>query len=208
MAQTAEGAPMKNSKLSTRERMVQATCELLEAQGYHATGLNEILQRSDTPRGSLYYYFPDGKEELAVEAVERQGKFIEARLREDMAAFANAGDAVRALFYKLANFAISTHCHALGPITAVALESSATNERLRQACSQVYVNWRAVFEAKLLACSFAPAEAASLAFAILSAFEGASTLARTTKSAEPLQQMGDQLHFLLSAKQGAPTSMS
>ena len=33
------------AELSTRERMVLATCELLEAQGYHATGLNEILQR-------------------------------------------------------------------------------------------------------------------------------------------------------------------
>jgi TetR/AcrR family transcriptional repressor of lmrAB and yxaGH operons len=208
MAHTDEGAPMKNSELSTRERMVQATCELLEAQGYHATGLNEILQRSDTPRGSLYYYFPDGKEELAVEAVERQGKFIEARLREDMAAYANIADAVRALFYKLASFAVASHCHALGPITAVALESSATNERLRQACSQVYASWRGVFEAKLLTCDFTPSEAASLATVILSAFEGASTLARTTKSAEPLQQMGDQLHFLLTAKQGTPTPTS
>jgi catechol 2,3-dioxygenase-like lactoylglutathione lyase family enzyme len=39
-------------------------------------------------------------------------------------------------------------CRALGPITGVALESSSTNERLRQSCAHVYENWRSVLEEK------------------------------------------------------------
>src|SRR5687768_18577634 len=101
---------MNCSELSTRDRMVQATCDLLEAQGYYATGLNEILQRSCTPRGSLYYYFPEGKEELAVEAIERQGRFIEARLRDDLARHEEPAEAVRNLFYKLAQVAAASGC--------------------------------------------------------------------------------------------------
>jgi TetR/AcrR family transcriptional repressor of lmrAB and yxaGH operons len=188
---------MKSGELSTRERMVQATCELLEAQGYHATGLNEILQRSDTPRGSLYYYFPEGKEELAIEAIERQGRFIEARLREDMAASEDPAECVRALFYKLAHFAASSGCRALNPITAVALESSATSEALRQACAQVYERWRTVMVEKLIANAFSPDEAASLATLILGAMEGASTLTRTLHNTEPLEQTGEQLARLI-----------
>ncbi len=188
---------MKNVELSTRQRMVQATCELLEAQGYHATGLNEILQRSDTPRGSLYYYFPDGKEELVIEAIEQQGRFIENRLREDLAEVEDAADAVRSLFDKMAHFATISGCRVLGPIIAVALESSTTNERLRQSCATVYESWRAVFEEKLLSKGFSPEDASSLSLMLLGAMEGAITLTRTLRSGEPLLQTGEQLSRLL-----------
>jgi len=195
---------MANGELSTRERMVQATCELLEAQGYHATGLNEILQRSDTPRGSLYYYFPEGKEELAEEAIEWKGHFFESHLRKDLAAHEDAAEAVRAFFYKIAQFASISGCRALGPITAVALESSTTNERLRQRCAAVYESWRAVIEEKLLSNGFTQPTAASLALVILGALEGATTLTRTLRSPEPLQQSGDNLARLLKCIKNDP----
>jgi TetR/AcrR family transcriptional repressor of lmrAB and yxaGH operons len=185
------------SELSTRERMVRAACELLETQGYHATGLNEILQRSDTPRGSLYYYFPEGKEELAAEAIERQGRLIEAGIRADLAAVENAAAAVQGLFFKLAQHVESSGCRMGGPITAVALESSTTNERLRQVCAQIYDAWRTAFEEKLLASGYPATETAALSTLILSVLEGATTLSRTLRSALPLQQAGEQLGRLL-----------
>jgi hypothetical protein len=46
---------------TTRDQIIQAACTLLEKQGYPATGLNEIVRESGAPKGSLYYYFPDGK---------------------------------------------------------------------------------------------------------------------------------------------------
>lgn len=54
---------------TTRDQIIETTCELLEAYGYHATGLNQILTKSGTPKGSLYYYFPEGKEELTSETL-------------------------------------------------------------------------------------------------------------------------------------------
>lgn len=192
---------MDCSELSTRDRMVRATCELMEAQGYHATGLNEILQRSSTPRGSLYYYFPEGKEALAIEAIEWQGRFIAARMREDLATSDDVAAAIRAMFHKIAHFASASGCQAIGPITAVALESSTTNDRLRQACADVYESWRSIIEAKLLASNFPPDLATSLSLTIMSALEGATTLTRTLHSADPLQQTGDQLSTLLKTLQ-------
>ena len=50
--------------------------QLLERQGYYGTGLNQIVQQSGAPKGSLYHYFPGGKEELAAAAITDQGKRI------------------------------------------------------------------------------------------------------------------------------------
>ena len=39
---------------ANRDQIVATTCQLMELQGYHATGLNQILIESETPKGSLY----------------------------------------------------------------------------------------------------------------------------------------------------------
>jgi AcrR family transcriptional regulator len=61
---------------SARDQIISKTCELFENQGYHATGINQIVKESGAPKGSIYYYFPDGKEEIALEAVIRSGQIM------------------------------------------------------------------------------------------------------------------------------------
>ena len=57
----------------SRSRLLNATAQLLQRQGYHATGLSEIVEKSAAPRGSLYFYFPGGQEELACAALRQSG---------------------------------------------------------------------------------------------------------------------------------------
>jgi len=54
---------------NARDQTVLAACTLLEEQGYPATGLNEIVKESGAAKGSIYYYFPDGKEQIVSEQV-------------------------------------------------------------------------------------------------------------------------------------------
>ena len=44
--------------------------DLFRRQGYAGTGLNDIVELSGAPKGSLYHYFPDGKASIAEAAVD------------------------------------------------------------------------------------------------------------------------------------------
>ena len=63
-------------RTDTRERIIRVAAELFRRQGYDGTGLNQILDESGAPRGSLYFHFPGGKQQLAVEAVVASGAML------------------------------------------------------------------------------------------------------------------------------------
>src|SRR5437899_2994314 len=54
---------------STRTILLETAAQLFQEHGYSATGLSRILSESGTPKGSLYFHFPGGKEQLATESV-------------------------------------------------------------------------------------------------------------------------------------------
>jgi len=57
-------------KPDTRARIVHSARTLLRRQGYHGTGLAQIIEHCGAPRGSVYFLFPGGKEEIAVADVD------------------------------------------------------------------------------------------------------------------------------------------
>jgi TetR/AcrR family transcriptional repressor of nem operon len=52
--------------LSTRDHLLAVGLERLRSTGYTATGVKEVLDLAQVPKGSFYHYFPS-KEEFAVE---------------------------------------------------------------------------------------------------------------------------------------------
>src|SRR5438132_3806741 len=76
----------RDAGASSRDAFVAATGRLLREQGYDATGLNEIVTASGAPKGSLYFHFPGGKEELAVAAMQREGRQLRAAIASIMGA--------------------------------------------------------------------------------------------------------------------------
>ena len=182
---------------SARDRILETTCELLEAQGFQATGLNQIIRDSGAPKGSLYYYFPDGKEGLVAEAVARSAKITAERIETNLATHENPAEAVKTFVYTLAQHLRASDFRSGGPITTTALEAAATNERVREACNQAYQSWQAAFKAKLVEGGYIEGRATSLAALIVASIEGAVTLGRTERSVLPLHQTASELYRLL-----------
>ncbi|MDX6440447.1 MAG: hypothetical protein QOE43_176, partial [Gaiellaceae bacterium] len=53
-----------------RARMVRSAAILMRERGIHGVGLREIVTHSGGPRGSLGRYFPGGKTQLMIEAID------------------------------------------------------------------------------------------------------------------------------------------
>ena len=56
---------------ASRQRIVDVACDLFYRQGVAATGLAEIIARSDTGKGQLYHYF-DNKDALVLAVIDTQ----------------------------------------------------------------------------------------------------------------------------------------
>jgi TetR/AcrR family transcriptional regulator, lmrAB and yxaGH operons repressor len=182
---------------AAREQIIQTTCELLELQGYHATGLNQIIKESGSPKGSLYYYFPGGKEELTAESLHMVGQAVLHRIRENLAAIDDPTEAIRVFILRVAEAVETSGYRSGGPITTVAMETASSSERLREVCKSIYDAWQKAFSEKLLQSGFSEERADSLSTLILSAMEGAIILCRTRRSRQPLQDVAKEVSYFI-----------
>ena len=69
--QTEQHTSLPPHAPDTRERILAAAQRLFRKRGYQATGLNDILEAANAPKGSLYHHFPGGKEAIGVCVVEK-----------------------------------------------------------------------------------------------------------------------------------------
>lgn len=181
----------------TRQRLVTAALSVFHAQGYRGTGLSQLVDESGFPRGSLYFHFPGGKEELAVAAIGRAKDEIGAGIEWAFAAAADPAEALR-LIADAFGRELETSNYARGcPVTTVALEAGEDTPELRAVCAAAYEDWLARIETHLTVAGFAPDRASRLAAFSFSAVEGALILARTRRSLVPLDDVAAELSLLL-----------
>jgi len=187
----------------TRKKLVDATGELLRRQGFHATGLSDIVAESGAPRGSLYFYFPGGKDELARAALEAAGAEWRARIGAAVAAAPDLDAAIAAIVKLLGDDLEASKFQNGCPVAAVALET--TSKPVHDAIVAHYAEWERAIAEHLVATGFAAAPAHQLAVVALSAIEGALLLSRVQKSRAPLTTVGVALRAMIA---GAPRKRS
>lgn len=184
-------------RTDARERVLRTATELFRAQGYHGTGLNQVLADSGAPKGSLYFHFPGGKQQLATESLERSGTELCDLIEAALAAARSPAGAVRAVATTLAETLSSSDFRDGCPIATVALESGVAGEAVRQASERAYRSWLEVVADYLRRHDFGPQHAEALAVLIISSIEGALLLAKTQRDTAPLRTVADQLAALL-----------
>ncbi len=177
----------------TRERFLTATAKLLQERGYRGTSLNDILSESGAPRGSLYYHFPGGKEELAREATQREVRTISEYIATAFRECADPVEAVRA-YVEGAREHIRTGGFLLGcPVASLVLDSPEASSSIRDLCEEALDDWQALIRDGLTVSGISVERADSLAILILTSVEGALILARSRRDPKPLDTVAEEL---------------
>ncbi len=184
---------------TNREKFLQTASALMEQQGYHATGLNEIIAKSGAPKGSLYYYFPEGKEQIASEVVLQAGQMVAARILEKTQDQPDSGKAIHDFLYLVAKRMEETNFYTGSTLTMVAMESATQSERINQACQTAYGLMITACQTSLLKSGMEDAQAKGLAEMIIATVEGGIVLSRTFHSADYLRQVADHILEMLKA---------
>ena len=185
---------------ATRAKIVGKAAELLQKQGYHATGLAQVLAESGAPRGSLYFHFPGGKEELACAALVASGDAWRERISAVVERATNAGAAIEASCEALATMLVESDFTIGCPVATVALEAASTSAAVRETCAEHYATWRRLVAERLRTEGLRDAEAERQATFVLSAVEGALLLARVERTPAPLRIAGKTLRALVDAR--------
>lgn len=166
------------------------SAELFRRQGFAATGLKQIVAEAEAPFGSIYHFFPEGKEQLGEQVIRTSGQFF-GNLIDVF--YDDADDpvaATEAFFAGAADTLVHTDYADACPIATVALEVSSTSETMRQACAEVFADWVEATARHLQHSGIAPSRARDTATVLVCLLEGAFVLARAQRSIAPLQAAG------------------
>ncbi|WP_157847786.1 TetR/AcrR family transcriptional regulator [Mycolicibacterium setense] len=178
-----------------RERLIRSAIELMREYGVHATGLSDLLERSNTARGSIYQHFPAGKTELMEQATLEAGRIITSSI-ERLAQTLPAVDVVDAFIAGWKHNLVDSSFAAGCPIVAAA-QAGPDALVVREASAAVFADWSRVIAESIASKGVDTATAASLGSFIVSALEGAIIQCRSARSVQPLDDAGTGLMLLL-----------
>lgn len=169
---------------------MDSTAELFRRQGYNGTGVKQIVAAAAAPFGSIYHFFPGGKEQLGAEVIRSSGAMYMQLFAEVVRDAPDTLTAVGDFFDGAAETLRETDYADACPIATVALEVASTNEPLRIATADVFESWIAAAGAYFVHAGVAPGRARALAYSMLSLLEGAFVFSRAMRSTEPLAAAG------------------
>ena len=190
--------PAPTKRCDTKQKMLISAAEVMRERGAAGVTIDEVLARSGAPRGSVYYHFPDGRNQILAEALRYSGDSITAMIDDAAGWGAKAllGEFVEFWERLLTEGDFTAGC----PVVAAAIGCD-DDPKLSAEAGAILGRWCAALTRAFVNDGFEEPCAESLAMMSISALEGAVVLSRATRSTAPLHQVGDQLEFLIKARE-------
>lgn len=190
-----------NKKVKSKDVLIETASRLFKVRGYCGVGLNDIIEESGIPKGSLYYYFPEGKEQLAIAAMDNTKKLVMEDIERVFDATPNLAngnliEALQAYVYELSEVFGDGGDPIGSPIGTIAGEKHSTSEPIRLACEATFKDWQSLYTEKFVEAGYPEQKATSLATVFHALTEGGILLALTMKSGKPLETIAEQIPSL------------
>ena len=192
-------ATRTTSDVDTRTRIVTAAAGLMQRGGYQTMSLKQIGAEASVSGGSIYHFFPGGKEDIAVAAVIHAEEEFADFLRSSLATREDPGDAVEACAEHLARRLEESDWVDGCPLTATGLESVGRSDAIRSAVAAAFEHWSTVVADRLVEGGLDRSRAATLGTTVVNSLEGAEVAAQMTCDAGPLLTSGRHLAELVRA---------
>ncbi|MCM3215734.1 TetR/AcrR family transcriptional regulator [Niallia taxi] len=189
-----------DTKLNSRDKILQTASRLFQLQGYHATGMNQIISESGLPKGSIYHHFPQGKELLAIEAVHFTSSFIERKLLTIMEEISDPVEAIQAFIKDTSSQFDSPESIEGIPVGLLASETALISEPLRLACIHAFSKWEKIIADKLIQNGEKDEHALKMGMLINSMIGGGIMQSITRKDKAPLIVVMETIPQILKTK--------
>jgi AcrR family transcriptional regulator len=199
----------KTKRGSTRTNMLISAAEVLRERGAAGVTIDEVLARSGAPRGSVYYHFPEGRNQILTEALQYASDLVSDVI--DDAATKGGMYLIRRFVSFWEDLLVESTFAAGCPVVAAAIGSADDEPQLTTVAGSIFRRWRDALTRAFVSDGFDEPCAASLAITCIASLEGAVVLSRSTRSVDPLNEVAEQLEFLIKSREfvrrnGIPTS--
>lgn len=181
-----------------RDAIVEAALRLFRRNGYAASGMNDIVEASGAPKGSVYHYFPNGKAAIAVAAIELAGRRAVATLTDLGSQSATTGALLEVYAARLGGWLAKSGFRDGCPITTVVLELAPQDRTVTAAAREAFAARRRILSERLIEDGWPESEAKELASLSVVAIQGALVQSRLERSVEPLTQVACNLAEIVS----------
>ena len=172
--------------------MLTAATRLFRRQGYAATGWREVVAEGEAPWGSQAHHFPGGKEQLAGEALAREGERMRRRIEAGLERWHPAEMIRRWGIVAAAELEASAWAEGC-PIATTALETAHASDALAEVCHGAFTSWQVTLTDAMTARGVPAREARSRAALVIASTEGSLLLARAAHDAAPLKAVTREL---------------
>lgn len=169
----------------SKDRMISAARRLFRERGYFGTALSEVVAESSAPRGSLYFHFPGGKEELATEVALLHSADAIAHINRAAGTTASAAELIAAFIGRARDELIASGYREGCAVAPIVIESTPASAQLTDTTRRGFQDLITTLAARLAEKDLPEDRARQLAINAVTAMEGALILSRVLRSPEP-----------------------
>ncbi len=176
-------------RTQSKQNMVSAARLLFKQNGYAGTAFADILEASEAPRGSVYFHFPGGKEELGQEVVLADAAAATLAINRDALESSAPGELISRYLLRIRDELVKNQFRYGCAFAPLVIEQSAVTEGLRAVTRTAFADISSTLAARLTESGVPAIDARELASATMAAFEGCLIVARAQKDASCFETM-------------------
>jgi AcrR family transcriptional regulator len=169
----------------SKDRMISAARQLFREHGYTGTALSDVITESAAPRGSMYFHFPGGKEELATEVTLAHNAACIAHVNRTAGSSQTAAEFIVAFLSHFRDEIVGNDYRKGCAVAPIVIDATPASVPLSDVTRRAFVDLITTLTARLEEKSVPHEHAMELATNTVTTMEGALIVSRVLRSPHP-----------------------